>query len=106
MNYASSAFAPFEASRKYFWASCEKSNISTNKNNAEAVSLDKAKNSLDDDSKTSPVEHLKEGEHFQQIDLARTLEAIAENGRDGFYEGWVAERIVKTMKKLRWIDKP
>ena len=36
LNYTSSAFAPFEASRKYFWATCEKSNIPTNTNIAEA----------------------------------------------------------------------
>ena len=34
LNYTSSAFAPFEASRKYFWATCEKSNIPTNKNSS------------------------------------------------------------------------
>ena len=30
--------------------------------------------------------------------MAQTLVAIAENGRDGFYGGWVAERIVETMQ--------
>jgi gamma-glutamyltranspeptidase/glutathione hydrolase len=40
-----------------------------------------------------------EGEHFQQSDLARTLEAVAEKGREGFYGGWVADRIVQTMEK-------
>ena len=99
LNYTSSAFAPFEASRKYFWATCEKSNIPTNTNIAEAASVDKATNSSTDDSKNKSCRAFEEGEHFQQIDLALTLEAIAENGRDGFYKGWVAERIVKTMKK-------
>ena len=99
LNYAGSAFAPFEASKKYFWASCKKSNISTHMKSAEVVSLDKAINSSNDNSKNETCRAFEEGEHFQQIDLARTLEAIAENGRDGFYEGWVAERIVETMTK-------
>ena len=99
LNYAGLAFAPFEASKKYFWASCEKSDISTNMNSAEVVSLDKATNSSTDNSKNEACRAFEEGEHFQQIDLARTLEAIAENGRDGFYEGWVAERILETMTK-------
>ncbi len=41
----------------------------------------------------------EEGEHFEQTDLARTLEAVAETGREGFYGGWVADRIVQTMEK-------
>jgi gamma-glutamyltranspeptidase/glutathione hydrolase len=35
------------------------------------------------------------GDPLVQEDLARVLEEIARRGRDGFYEGWVAERIVK-----------
>ena len=99
LNYAGLAFAPFETSRKYFWASCKKSDSSTNMNSAEVISLEKATNSSTDNSKNEACRAFEEGEHFQQIDLARTLEAIAENGRDGFYEGWVAERIVETMTK-------
>ncbi len=37
------------------------------------------------------------GERLTQPDLARTLRAIAENGRDGFYKGWVANAIVAEM---------
>ena len=49
-------------------------------------------------SSDQPCRAFEEGEHFQQTDLAQTLVAIAENGRDGFYGGWVAERIVETMQ--------
>ncbi len=34
------------------------------------------------------------GEVFRNPDLARSYELIAQNGRDGFYEGAIAERIV------------
>ncbi len=97
LNNAGSAFAPFEESRKYFWAPCEKPNISSNtmktSNSAEAT------NTSSGDQKNEACRAFGEGEYFLQIDLARTLEAIAENGRDGFYEGWVAERFVDTMTK-------
>ena len=44
----------------------------------------------------SPYE---EGELFVQKDLANTLRTIAEQGRDGFYKGRVADLFVKTMEK-------
>ena len=133
LNYTGSAFAPFEASRKYFWAPCEKLSGSTN--TAEAANAAKATNSTEAtnaakaaNTSTSNVTNtarandpgaeaaimsdkdtekpsgeacraFEEGEHFQQTDLARTLEAVAEKGREGFYGGWVADRIVQTMKK-------
>jgi gamma-glutamyltranspeptidase / glutathione hydrolase len=40
---------------------------------------------------------LKEGDRFVQPDLAATLEAIAAQGPRGFYEGPVAERLVKAV---------
>ena len=40
----------------------------------------------------------KEGELFQQKDLAKTLELIADKGRDGFYSGKTADLIVQQMK--------
>lgn len=43
----------------------------------------------------SPYE---QGELFQQPDLAKTLKEIAAKGAAGFYQGWVADRIVDTMK--------
>lgn len=39
------------------------------------------------------------GEVFRQPDLARTLRAIAEKGKEGFYRGEVAEKIVAEMKR-------
>ena len=120
LNYAGSAFAPFEASRKYFWAPCKKPSIPTN--SAKATNLTKAANSSTSEqeyharandpgeeaaimsdkdpekSSDQPCRAFEEGEHFQQTDLAQTLVAIAENGRDGFYGGWVAERIIETMQ--------
>jgi gamma-glutamyltranspeptidase/glutathione hydrolase len=40
-----------------------------------------------------------EGEMFRQRDLARTLRAISAHGRDGFYKGDVAEKIVAEMRR-------
>ncbi len=40
----------------------------------------------------------QQGELFQQPDLAKTLTEIAAKGAAGFYQGWVADRIVETMK--------
>lgn len=40
------------------------------------------------------------GEIFRNPDLAHSLEQIAANGRDGFYKGDVANRIVATSSKL------
>lgn len=37
------------------------------------------------------------GEIFRQPELAKTLKEIASKGADGFYKGWVADRIVETM---------
>ena len=120
LNYAGSAFAPFEASRKYFWAPCKKPSVPTN--SAKATNPTKAANSSTSEQEyharandpgeeaaimsdkdpekfsDQPCRAFEEGEHFQQTDLAQTLVAIAENGRDGFYGGWVAERIVETMQ--------
>ncbi len=46
------------------------------------------------------LEHLpRPGETIRQPDLARTLEEIAAKGRDGFYDGPVAERIVDAMRR-------
>lgn len=43
-------------------------------------------------------EPLAAGVRWRQADLARTLEAIAARGRDGFYKGAVADLIVKEMQ--------
>jgi gamma-glutamyltranspeptidase/glutathione hydrolase len=40
---------------------------------------------------------MREGERFVQPELARTLRRIAEHGRDAFYAGVLAERIVGTL---------
>ena len=39
------------------------------------------------------------GEIFRQPDLAKTLKAIAAKGAAGFYEGWVADKLVATMQE-------
>ncbi len=39
------------------------------------------------------------GSLFKQPDLARTLAAIRDQGRDGFYKGWVARAIVAEMQR-------
>ena len=41
----------------------------------------------------------KAGDTWRQPDLARTLTRIARDGRDGFYKGPVADRIVAEMKR-------
>lgn len=40
----------------------------------------------------------KEGDLIRMPELAKTLEAIAEHGRDGFYKGVVADAVVAEMK--------
>jgi len=42
----------------------------------------------------------KEGELFKQPELAKTLCAIRDNGKDGFYKGWVADSLIKKIKSL------
>ena len=39
------------------------------------------------------------GATLRQADLARTLEAIRDHGRDGFYKGWVAKAIADEMQR-------
>lgn len=41
-----------------------------------------------------------EGDLFVQKDLAKTLRLIAENGRDGFYKGEVADKIISQIQSL------
>lgn len=41
----------------------------------------------------------KPGSVWTQRDLGRTLEAIRDRGRDGFYSGWVADSIVAEMQR-------
>jgi gamma-glutamyltranspeptidase/glutathione hydrolase len=42
--------------------------------------------------------HYKAGDLFIQKELANTLKTIRDNGKDGFYKGWVADLIVTEMK--------
>jgi gamma-glutamyltranspeptidase/glutathione hydrolase len=41
-----------------------------------------------------------EGDVFIQKDLSLTLKEIKNNGKDGFYKGWVADRIVEQVNQL------
>ncbi|GLR19682.1 gamma-glutamyltransferase [Portibacter lacus] len=47
----------------------------------------------------SDSKRFKTGELLVQKDLARVYEAIRDNGREGFYGGWVADSIVAEMKR-------
>lgn len=40
-----------------------------------------------------------DGARLTQPDLARTLEAIRDQGRDGFYRGWVADSLAAEMRR-------
>ena len=42
----------------------------------------------------------KMGDRFINENLAKTMEAIAEHGRAGFYEGWVANDILRKLNSL------
>jgi gamma-glutamyltranspeptidase / glutathione hydrolase len=42
----------------------------------------------------------KEGDVHRQTELAKTLQHIADNGRDAFYKGWVAEDIVSHLQSV------
>jgi gamma-glutamyltranspeptidase/glutathione hydrolase len=42
----------------------------------------------------------QEGDKFIQKDLAKTLKLISKYGRDGFYKGYVADKIVKQMRQM------
>jgi gamma-glutamyltranspeptidase/glutathione hydrolase len=46
------------------------------------------------------------GEILRQPELARTLEETARHGQEGFYEGWVAQALVATMKKYHGLIEP
>ena len=46
------------------------------------------------DNKPLPI-----GSVMKRPDLAKTFEAIAKQGKKGFYEGWVAEKIFSSMNK-------
>ncbi|MFD1294455.1 gamma-glutamyltransferase [Lutibacter holmesii] len=51
----------------------------------------------------SPIifdKHWKENDTIKYLALAKTLERIRDNGRDGFYKGETAEQLVKTVKIL------
>ena len=45
-------------------------------------------------------EDYKFGDRFINPNLAKTMEAIAEHGRDGFYKGWVANDILAKLQSL------
>lgn len=45
------------------------------------------------------TQNLVQGEPFVQEDLAKTLEAIRDKNRYGFYTGWVADAIVSSMEQ-------
>lgn len=44
-------------------------------------------------------EIVKPGEVWYQKKLAKTLEAIRDRGKDGFYDGWVAKKIISFMEQ-------
>ena len=44
-------------------------------------------------------EIVKPGEVWYQKKLAKTLEAIRDSGKDGFYDGWVAKKIISFMEQ-------
>jgi len=43
------------------------------------------------------------GDWIQQPDLAKVLEAIQKDGKKGFYQGWVAQKIVSDIQKSKGI---
>ncbi|WP_245330306.1 gamma-glutamyltransferase family protein [Bradyrhizobium sp. AS23.2] len=46
------------------------------------------------------------GERHVQLALARTLKAIAQEGADCFYEGWIADDIVQTLAQMDGVHAP
>ena len=47
----------------------------------------------------SEKRHWEAGNMLVQPELAKVLRAIAENGKSGFYQGWVADSIITEMKR-------
>ncbi len=43
----------------------------------------------------------REGETLKNADYAKVLKSVADNGKEGFYTGWVAEAIVDAMNNQR-----
>ena len=68
----------------------------------QAALINKKRIDFDDNNRAETVFNNKEtytkGDLLLQPDLAMTLEAIRDHGRDGFYSGWVADKIVDQMK--------
>jgi gamma-glutamyltranspeptidase len=46
---------------------------------------------------------LKKGDTIKRPIFAKTLEHIAETGIDSFYNGWIAEALVKTIQEAKGI---
>ena len=76
--------------------------VTVSERTAETLSEESARLAADPSARaifTRDGRPLRAGERLVQKDLARTLRAIAKNGRDGFYGGPVAEAIVKTVRE-------
>ncbi len=68
----------------------------------QANSLNKKREDFDKYNRASTPFNAKEyqkGDLLIQTDLAKTLSAIRDQGRSGFYEGWVADKIVLQMNE-------
>lgn len=90
IRYARDGF-PLSQVIAYYW----QSNVDAFRRNSDLIPGDNWKDTYLIDGENGERRAPEEGETFRNPDLANTLETIAENGTEAFYEGEIAETIAE-----------